>query len=134
MVEVVRYDLIVLGGGKRGGKPLLWSAQKVVKKVAMIERKMVGGSCINVACIPTKTLVASAKVAHTAQKMASYGILTDKIQVDFQKVMERKNKIVEGMIQANYKSFIDSGVEMIMGHGRFINEKLIEVELTETPF
>jgi probable pyridine nucleotide-disulfide oxidoreductase len=122
------YDLIVIGGGK-GGKTFAMEQAKAGKRVAMVEKGMIGGSCINVACIPTKTMVVSAKAFHLAKKLDTFGVEAQNVRLVMQKVIERKNRIVKAMIDANYKSFIDSGMEFILGEARFIDKNCVEVDV-----
>ncbi|WP_027212227.1 dihydrolipoyl dehydrogenase family protein [Burkholderia sp. WSM2232] len=125
-----QFDLIVLGGGK-AGKTLAMDQAKAGKRVAMIERGMIGGSCINVACIPTKALVKSAKVAATARHAAAYGIETGSALTDMKAVGDRVRAVVDGMIEINWKGFNASGMEVIVGEGRFVDPTTVEISLAD---
>lgn len=118
-----------MGGGK-GGKTLAVDLAKNGQRVAMVENNQIGGTCINVACIPTKTLVQSAKIAHYCRSANSYGLNAYLDPIDYKAIRERKNSVVNSMREANLKQFLDSGMELILGQGRFIGPKLIEVSLT----
>ncbi len=126
---VLQFDTIILGGGK-GGKTLAMDLAKGGEKVAMVENNQIGGTCINVACIPTKTLVQSAKMAHYCRKAKDYGLNTTLESIDFKAIRARKEAVVKGMREANLKQFLDSGMDLMLGHGHFIGPKMIEVILS----
>jgi pyruvate/2-oxoglutarate dehydrogenase complex dihydrolipoamide dehydrogenase (E3) component len=88
------YDAIILGAGQ-AGVPLASAWAKAGKRVALVERDAVGGTCVNRGCTPTKTMVASARVAYLAGRGADYGIHTGPVTVDMAKVRARKRGIVE---------------------------------------
>src|SRR6476620_8883711 len=94
MTSPKKYDAIIIGAGQAGG-PLATALAVAGKKVAIIEREHVGGTCINEGCTPTKTMVASARVAYLAQRGADYGVQTGPIAVDLSRVRQRKRDIVE---------------------------------------
>src|SRR6476661_11116648 len=89
-----QYDAIVIGSGQ-GGTPLSIALAKAGWKTALVERNHVGGTCVNVGCTPTKTMVASARVAYLARRGADYGVNTGPIHVDLATVRRRKQAIVE---------------------------------------
>lgn len=148
--EGKHYDTIVLGGGK-GGKSLALALAAKGVSVALIEEKMIGGSCINVACIPTKTLVASSKLVNAARIAAEEGFVlgasavgtpqdvgsvknADKIQqiqdANLKAALARKRAVVEGMVKAHWKLFDDTdNLDFFYGQGKFISAKSIEIEL-----
>lgn len=128
--EIKKYDAIIVGGGK-AGKTLAMDLAKSGSKVAMIENGLIGGTCINVACIPTKTLVRSAELAHLMRRAQEFGIEVSPIKVDLKAIKNRKNKVVNGMRDANLKMFLASGMDFILGKAHFIGPKKIEVALTE---
>ena len=98
MSDSQRYDALVVGGGK-GGKTLAMYLGKQNYKVAMIERDpmMIGGGCINIACIPTKTFIASARLVHSIRRAAEYGIKVEGVSVDWQGVRKRVEQVVSEM-------------------------------------
>src|SRR5499427_599074 len=89
-----RYDCVVIGSGQGGG-PLVTALAKAGYRTALIEREHIAGTCINEGCTPTKTMVASARVAYLAQRAADYGVRTGPVTVDMVKVRQRKRDIVE---------------------------------------
>src|SRR5712671_8099452 len=94
MPQATNYDAIVIGSS-RGGRLLPIALAKAGREVALIERGHVGGTCINVGCTPTKTMVASARVAYLARRGADYGVHTGELKIDLAKVRERKRAIVD---------------------------------------
>ena len=90
----MRYDAIVIGAGQ-AGSPLTYALADLGWKVALVEREHLGGTCVNVGCTPTKTMVASAQVAHYARNSARWGIDSENVQVDLARVVERKRAVVE---------------------------------------
>ncbi len=122
---------MVIGGGK-GGKTLAMDLAKQGYTSALIERdpEMIGGTCINVACIPTKTLVQSAKVAAMVRRAGDYGIGAELTGIDMAAVRERKRAVVGFMRGGNYKLFTTTpGLEFMLGEARFVGEKTVEVSL-----
>src|SRR5258706_4169522 len=94
MTDVEQFDAIVVGAGQAGG-PFSTALARSGKKTAIIEREHVGGTCINEGCTPTKTMVASARVAYLARRAADYGVHTGPISIDMTVVRKRKRDIVE---------------------------------------
>ena len=94
MTQATHYDAIVVGAGQAGG-PLSTALANAGWKTAIIEREHVGGTCINEGCTPTKTMVASARVAYLARRGADYGVQTGPINIDMIKVRQRKRDIVD---------------------------------------
>src|SRR5262245_1113075 len=93
-MEPEPFDAIVLGTGQ-AGKPLALDLAAAGRRTAVVERESVGGTCVNVGCTPTKTMVASARVAYLARRAADYGVRCGPVSVDMMEVRERKQKIVE---------------------------------------
>lgn len=125
--ESMKYDAIIVGAGQ-AGPPLAGRLTAAGQTVAVIERKLVGGTCVNSGCIPTKTLVASAHTAHTARRGAEYGVSTGEISVDMSKVKARKDGIVLGD-RGGVESWIEGmpGCTLIRGHARFSDPHTIRV-------
>src|SRR5947207_808967 len=124
------YDLLVLGSGE-AGKYIAWALARKGMKTAVIERGLIGGSCPNIACLPSKNVIHSAKVASLVRRGEQFGITTGSIFVSMEKVRERKRKMVEDLIVVHRQRYDASGAELIMGEGRFISPKTIEVRLKE---
>ncbi len=122
------YDLLVLGSGE-AGKYTAWTLAKKGMKTAVIERKYIGGSCPNIACLPSKNIVHSAKVASYFFRSAEFGISKDNCQISMPAVRDRKRKMVDGLVEVHLANYKASGAELIMGSGRFTGLKTIEVAL-----
>jgi pyruvate/2-oxoglutarate dehydrogenase complex dihydrolipoamide dehydrogenase (E3) component len=125
------YDVIVIGTSQ-GGRLLPIAFAKAGRKVALIERDHVGGTRVNVGCTPTKTMVASARLAYLARRGVDYGVHTGPISVDLQAVRQRKQGIVEGARSA-FESLIKAtqGLDLLMGEAHFIAPKTLEVHLKD---
>ncbi len=129
MPQSEHFDVIVLGSGQ-GGKLLAWCLGKSGKKVAVVERRWVGGSCPAVACMPSKNELWSARVAHLVHHAADFGTLTGPARTDMRKVRSRKQE-VDREIAIHLNAYKESGAELIMGSGRLIGLKTIEVALND---
>jgi pyruvate/2-oxoglutarate dehydrogenase complex dihydrolipoamide dehydrogenase (E3) component len=124
------YDAIVIGAGQ-GGVPLATTLAKAGRMTALVERQHVGGTCINEGCTPTKTMVASAKIAYFDRRSDDYGISNGQVAVDMVKVRQRKRDIVDSFRSGGEKRLHDAGVELIMGEARFAGPKDLEVRLND---
>lgn len=124
------FELAVVGGGK-GGKTLAAQEARAGRRVALLERGLIGGSCINVACIPTKTLVRSAKVADLARRSAEFGVRADSPAVDWPGVRARRDAVVAGMVARNQAAFDASGLTLILGTARFTGPRELEAALND---
>src|SRR5215207_8626698 len=130
MTPTQRYDAVVIGAGQ-GGVPLSRALAQAGRKTALVEREHVGGTCINEGCTPTKTMVASAKVAYFDRRSADYGVSNGQVAVDMVRVRQRKRAIVESFRTGGEKRLHDAGVELIMGEARFAGPKELEVRLND---
>jgi pyruvate/2-oxoglutarate dehydrogenase complex dihydrolipoamide dehydrogenase (E3) component len=124
------YDAIVIGAGQ-GGVPLATALAKAGRNTALVEREHVGGTCINEGCTPTKTMVASAKVAYFDRRSADYGVSNGQVAVDMIRVRQRKRDIVDSFRSGGEKRLRDAGVDLIMGEARFTGPKDLEVQLND---
>src|ERR1700733_2613063 len=124
------YDVVVLGSGE-AGKYVAWTLARQGRKAAVIERKYVGGSCPNIACLPSKNVVHSAKGASYFSRSEEFGITKDVWKIDMAVVRDRKRKMVDGLVEMHLGNFKASGAELIMGSGRFVGPKTIEITLPE---
>jgi pyruvate/2-oxoglutarate dehydrogenase complex dihydrolipoamide dehydrogenase (E3) component len=122
------FDAIIIGSGQ-GGNPLAEVLIAAGKKTAMIERKDVGGTCINTGCTPTKTMVASARVAYLARRGSDYGVDVGPIAIDMGRVRERKRNIVSTMRQSREKRLASAHVELIRGEASFTSPGKMRVAL-----
>ena len=124
------YDLIVLGSGE-GGKYLAWHTARAGQRTAVVERKLIGGSCPNTNCLPSKNEIWSAKVADLARHAHGFGTRVGAVSVDMDRVRARKREMVDGLIALHLDLFKASGAELIMGSGRFTAPRTLEVSLNE---
>ena len=124
------YDVVVLGSGA-GSKLAAWTLAGQGQRVAVIERKYIGGSCPNIACLPSKNIVHSAKVASYLRRREEFGIATDGFTVDMSAVRDRKRRMVSELIDLHLDNYKRSGAELILGSGRFIGPKTLEVTLSD---
>jgi pyruvate/2-oxoglutarate dehydrogenase complex dihydrolipoamide dehydrogenase (E3) component len=133
LVNIEYYDDIIIGSGK-AGKTLAPALVAAGRKTALVERSltMIGGGCINIACIPTKTMVASAEVAHTVRNSAVYGVNTRAPTVDLAVVIQRKRSVVESARAINLHN-LETALDhdLIIGTARFVAPKTIEVATAE---
>ncbi|OUL88096.1 mercuric reductase [Paraburkholderia hospita] len=130
MSQVEHFDTLILGSGQ-GGKLLAWHLGRAGQRVAVVERQWVGGSCPAVACLPSKNEIWSARVAHLARHAADFGTTTGPVTVDMAKVRERKRGMIEREAAFHVQAYASSGAELIMGVGRFVGPKTIEVQLND---
>lgn len=123
------YDAIILGAGQ-AGVPLSTALAGANWKVALVERKHLGGTCVNEGCTPTKTMVASAEVAYLVKRAADYGLQTGEVHVVMDTVRQRKRDIVHSFRRSNRRRIENAeGLELLMGEGRFIDSRTVEVAL-----
>ena len=130
MAEAERYDALIIGSGE-AGKHIAWTMAKMGHRTAVVERKLIGGSCPNIACLPSKNIVHSAKVASFARRAAEFGLELGSFTIDMAGVQRRKRKMVEEEIQGHLNLYKVSGAELIMGSARFIAPRTVEVSLND---
>ena len=123
-----QYDAIVIGTGE-AGKFIAWHLGSKGQRVAAIEKDEIGGACPNVACLPTKNVVHSAKVASFFQRGAEFGIVYDAWHVNMAEVSARRQKMIDGLHEVHLGNFKKSGAEIIKGFGRFLDVNTVQVDL-----
>jgi pyruvate/2-oxoglutarate dehydrogenase complex dihydrolipoamide dehydrogenase (E3) component len=124
------YDAIVIGTSQ-GGRFLPLELAKAGRKVALVERGRLGGVCVNTGCTPTKTMVASARLAHQARRAAEYGVRVGPVSVDLAAVRERKRAMVGGARQNYAGRLTQDGLDLIQGEAHFTGPKTVEIALTD---
>jgi pyruvate/2-oxoglutarate dehydrogenase complex dihydrolipoamide dehydrogenase (E3) component len=124
------FEFAVVGGGK-GGKTLAVKMASAGRRVVMIEKGMIGGTCINVACIPTKTMVKSAKVAELSRRAAEFGIQVVFDGADPVGIRNRRGAVVAEMIGRNQANFDRSGMTLLIGTARFTGQRTLDVRLQD---
>ncbi|HKU62970.1 MAG TPA: mercuric reductase [Gemmatimonadales bacterium] len=123
-----QYDAIVVGSGQAGG-PLSMALAQAGRRTALIEREHVGGTCINEGCTPTKTMVASGRVAYLARRAAEYGVETAAVRIDLGRVRERKRAIVKSFREGNERRLKKtSGLDLVAGEARFVGPRTVAVD------
>jgi len=124
------FDLVILGGGT-GSTVAAWTFAGEGKRVAVVDRKYIGGSCPNIACLPSKNIIHSAKVVNYFRRSKEFGIAHDGFTIEMSGVRERKRKMVSGLNEMYLENYRNTGAEFILGAGRFIAEKTVEVTLPD---
>src|SRR5271163_2324576 len=127
MPQSEQFDVLVLGSGT-GGKLIAWHMAQSGKRTAVVERRWVGGSCPNIACMPSKNEIWSARVAHLVHQAAHFGTMTGAVSTDMARVRQRKREMVEREVAFHLERYKSTGVELIMGSGRFVAPKTLEVQ------
>ncbi|HXB57470.1 MAG TPA: mercuric reductase [Vicinamibacteria bacterium] len=131
MATTARYDAIVIGAGQ-AGVPLARALSGAGRRTALVEQDQVGGTCINVGCTPTKTMVASARVAYLARRGSNYGVRTGNVEVDLLRVRQRKRDLVATFRSGTrHRLESTSGLDLLEGRARFLDPRRLEVHLAE---
>jgi pyruvate/2-oxoglutarate dehydrogenase complex dihydrolipoamide dehydrogenase (E3) component len=132
MVATEQYDCLILGSGQAGG-PLATALAQSGRKAAIVEREHVGGTCINEGCTPTKTMVASARVAYLARRGGDYGVEVGEVAVDMSRVRQRKREIVDSFRGGSERRLESApNLDLIYGEARFTGPKAVQVRLTSS--
>jgi pyruvate/2-oxoglutarate dehydrogenase complex dihydrolipoamide dehydrogenase (E3) component len=130
MTSPEKYDVILLGGGT-AAKVMAWTMANKGRRTAVIDRKYVGGSCPNVACLPSKNVIHSARVASLVARHAEFGIKTGPVAVDMAGVYQRKREMVKGIVKVHLDKYHATGAELIWGDGTFVAPRTIHVALRD---
>lgn len=125
------YDAVIIGAGQ-AGVPLAKKLAEAGKKTVLIEKRLVGGTCINDGCTPTKAMIASAKAVHQAKKASALGVDIGSVKIDFKKIVRRKNDIVEQFRSSSEKGIAETnGLKLIFGTAKFSAEKELTITLND---
>lgn len=130
MSDIEKYENLVIGSGG-AGKFIAWTMGDAGRRTAMVERRALGGACPNVACLPSKNIIYSAKVISLARRGAEFGLKTQSLSVDMETVQRRKRLMVEGLHKMHADRTTASGAELIMGNARFVAPRTVEIELRD---
>jgi pyruvate/2-oxoglutarate dehydrogenase complex dihydrolipoamide dehydrogenase (E3) component len=130
MSETQHVDVLVLGSGE-AGKYLSWTTAKAGLSTVVVERELIGGACPNIACLPSKNVIHSAKVAELYGRSPEFGVLPGLEAVDMAGVRGRKRKMVDQLVAVHLERYRQSGAKLVLGEGRFVAPKTIEVQLKE---
>lgn len=123
-----RVENLVLGGGEPG-KYIAWELAREGRRTVVVERALIGGSCPNIACLPSKNEIRSAKVAHLLRHAQAFGLRTGSVTTDMKGVRQRKREMVDGLVEIHHKRFAANGLEFLLGEGRFVGPRTVEVRL-----
>ena len=126
MPQREHFDVLVLGSGQ-GGQLIAWHLAQAGRRAALVERRWVAGSCPTIACMPSKTELWSARVAHLARHGQPFGVTTGAITIDMPAVLRHKRDMVRHEVELHMQNFTATGTELIVGHGRFAAPKTLEV-------
>lgn len=130
MADATTYDDVIIGAGQ-AGVPWAVALARAGRRVALAERRHVGGTCINVGCTPTKTMIASARVAHVVRRAADYGVHAGPVTVDMAAVRARKDRVVHSFRESGRRRVLDAGVELIEGTASFLSAHDLAVKMPD---
>ena len=131
MSQSEQFEVLILGSGE-AGKLLAWHMAGSGRRTTVVERRWIGGSCPNIACLPSKNEIWSARVAHLTKHAAQFGtMIAGAVTTDMAKVRQRKRNMVEGEIAFHLHKYETTRSELIMGAGRFVAPKTLEVQLND---
>jgi pyruvate/2-oxoglutarate dehydrogenase complex dihydrolipoamide dehydrogenase (E3) component len=130
MPSTESYDILIIGSGE-AGKWLAWTMGGEGHRTAVVERKLIGGSCPNIACLPSKNIIRSAQVRSFTTRAGEFGVDLESAVTDMVGVQARKRAMVEGERQFHLERYKATGVELVMGEARFIGERTVEVDLID---
>jgi pyruvate/2-oxoglutarate dehydrogenase complex dihydrolipoamide dehydrogenase (E3) component len=122
------FDLVILGGGT-GSTIAAWTFAGEGKRVAVVDRKYIGGSCPNIACLPSKNIIHSAKVVDYFRRSKEFGIAHDGFTIEMSGVRDRKRKMVAGLNEMYMENYRKTGAEFILGAGRFVAPRTVEAAI-----
>lgn len=125
-MDVEQWDNVVIGSGE-AGKYLAWTLARKGERTVVVERSLIGGACPNVACLPTKNVIRSARVASDVRRAAGFGVRVGQVSVDMGAVTARKQSMVDRLQEIHLGHFRTSGAEIARGEGRFVGERTIRV-------
>ncbi|MFZ3216137.1 MAG: FAD-dependent oxidoreductase [Candidatus Acidiferrales bacterium] len=128
--KVEEFDLVILGGGT-GSTVAAWTFASAAQRVAVIDRKYIGGSCPNIACLPSKNIIHSARVASYVRNSEDFGIAKENFRVDMSVVRGRKRKMVSALNDLYLDNYKGTGAEFILASGRFVAPRTVEATLAD---
>src|SRR5262249_32725160 len=127
-MTIDHFQNLVIGSGV-AGKILAWTLAKQGQKTVVVEQSMVGGSCPNVACLPSKNVIYSAKAVSLVDPTAGLGVVTGSVRVNMAGVARRQRQMVDALVELHLGNFKASGAELVMGEARFTEPKTVRVTL-----
>ncbi len=130
MPQAEQFEVLVIGSGT-GGKLMAWHMAQSGRRTAVVERRWIGGSCPNIACMPTKNEISGARVAYLTRNAKKFGMAAGPVTIDMSAVRQRKREMVDRQVATHLQKYKASGAELIMGAGRFTGPKTLEVTLND---
>ena len=130
MATTDTYDILVIGSGE-AGKYLAWTMAGAGHRTAVIERKLIGGACPNIACLPSKNIIHSAKVRSFTMRASEFGVELESAVTNMGGVQARKRSMVDSLRQLHLDRYRASGAELIMGEAHFVGERTVDVQLAD---
>jgi pyruvate/2-oxoglutarate dehydrogenase complex dihydrolipoamide dehydrogenase (E3) component len=130
MTSFEHFQNVVVGGGE-AGKYIAWHLARAGQRVAVVERGLIGGSCPNIACLPSKNVIQSAKVVDFVRHASTFGLRLGAWTVDMAGIRQRKREMVDGLVAIHEARFATEGLDFILGEGRFVGPKTIQVNLAQ---
>src|ERR1700751_5251332 len=130
MPQSEQFEVLVVGSGT-GGKLIAWHMAQAGRRTVVVERRWIGGSCPNIACMPSKNEIESARVAHTVRQGGHFGAQAGSMVVDMATVRQHKREMVERQVAKHAEIYKASGAQLIMGDGHFVAPKTLEVTLND---
>jgi pyruvate/2-oxoglutarate dehydrogenase complex dihydrolipoamide dehydrogenase (E3) component len=127
-MTIEHFQILVIGSGV-AGKLLGWTLARQGQKTVVVERSMVGGACPNVACLPSKNVIYSAKSVSLVHPTTGLGVAKGPVRVDMAGVAHRKRQMVDRLVELHLANFRASGAELVMGEARFMAPKTVRVTL-----
>src|SRR5260370_15953004 len=130
MSQTQHYEVLILGSGE-AGKYLAWHMARSGRRTAVVERKLIGGSCPNINCLPSKNEIWSAKIADLVHHATKSGMLSGSTTINMERVRQRKRDMVDGLMAMHLERYKASGADLIMGTGRCVGRKTIERRMND---
>jgi pyruvate/2-oxoglutarate dehydrogenase complex dihydrolipoamide dehydrogenase (E3) component len=130
MADKDHFEFLIIGSGE-AGKYLAWTIGKAGRRTAVVERGLIGGACPNIACLPSKNIIHSAKVAELTRRAAEFGIATGPVRIDMAGVRARKRQMVDGLVNLHLDRYKASGADLILGKARFMGLRTVEVKIQD---
>src|ERR1035438_5893906 len=130
MPDKDHFEFLIIGSGE-AGKYLAWTMAKASRRTAVVERGLIGGACPNIACLPSKNIIHSAKVAELTRRAAEFGIATGPVRIDMSGVRARKRQMVDGLVNLHLDRYKASGADLILGEARFVAPRTVEVKMQD---
>src|SRR6202795_4355808 len=120
------FEFLIIGSGE-AGKYLAWTMAKAGRRTAVVERGLIGGACPNIACLPSKNTIHSAKVAELTRRAAEFGIATGPVRIDMAGVRARKRQMVDALVNLHLDRYKATGADLILGEAHFVAPRTVQL-------